>query len=311
MTGYLLADAHFLGWHFPAGDIALHYLGIHALFGSVHEMSVNDSFWFVTLIVCLYLLYAPMRRLMGRPGWILLIGIAVSLAPAAAGLLSVQAAGFEHIAERVPGFFVGLLVGRRVRTGRLGLSPIPALLGGLVLLVGVPYASAAQVDLALLSLAITGAYVFLAAPALPGPARSPLRFLGVLSLEIFLIHQPLIREYNILVHARLFPGAPETPWALAAGIAAGLAATIALSAGLHRVLAKVPAPRGIGPRFGAYGESALDAAAKLTRSRAPSTSGPRGAGAGPWCRRRRGEGRGCTFSGRRSRPRTGRTTRPS
>jgi peptidoglycan/LPS O-acetylase OafA/YrhL len=253
LTGYLVADAHFLGWHFPGGDVALHYLGIHALFGSEHEMSVNDSFWFVTLIVCLYILYAPMRRLRDRPGWILLIGIAVSLAPAMAGLFSVRAAGFEHIAERVPGFFVGLLVGRRMRTGRLGLSPILALLGCLVLLVGVPYASAAQVDLALLSLAITGAYAFLVAPALPGAARASLGVLGVHSLEIFLIHQPLIREYNILVHALLFPGAPETPWALACGIAAGLVVTIALSVGLHSLLARVPAPGGIGPRFGATG----------------------------------------------------------
>ncbi|HEY5079485.1 MAG TPA: acyltransferase [Opitutaceae bacterium] len=242
LTGFLLADAHFLGWHFSGVDTALHYLGIQALFGPEHEMSVNDSFWFVTLIVCLYLLYAPMRRLMGRPGWILLIGIAVSLAPAVAALFSMRAAGFEHIAERVPGFFVGLVVGRRIRTGELGLSPSKALLGSIVLLVGVPYACGATIDLALLSLAITAAYAFLAAPALPGAARASLRFLGNRSLEIFLIHQPLIREYNVLVQARLFPGAPETPWALALGIALGLTVTIALSVGLHSLLAKVPVP---------------------------------------------------------------------
>ena len=250
LTGFLVADAHFLGWHFSGADIALHYLGLQALFGSVHEMSINDSFWFVTLIVCLYLLYAPLRRLMARPGWILLIGIAVSLAPAVAGLLSVQAAGFEHIAERVPGFFVGLLVGRRIRTGGLGL-PLPwALLGCLALLVGVPYACGAGIDLALLSVAIAAAYAFLAARALPGAARASLKFLGDRSLEIFLLHQPLIREYNVVVHARLFPGAPETPWALAAGIAIGLAVTLALSCGLHALLARMPVPAGEGARSG-------------------------------------------------------------
>ena len=256
LSAYLAADALFLGWHFPGWDIALHYLGLQALFGPRHEMSVNDSFWFVTVIVCLYLLYAPLRRLMDRPGWILLVGIAVSLAPALAGLFSVRAAGFEHIAERVPGFFIGLLVGRRIRTGQLGLSPARALLGSAVLLVGVPFASGAQVNLALLSLAITSAYAFVAAPVLPGAARAALGFLGIRSLEIFLIHQPLLREYNVLFHARLFPGAPETPWALASGMAVGLGVTIALSAGLHSILAKIPAPGGLGPRPGPAGSPA-------------------------------------------------------
>ena len=243
LTGFLLADAHFLGWHFSAKDIALHYLGIHALFGSVYEMSINDSFWFITLILCLYVLYAPLRRLMSRPGWILDIGVFASLAPALACLVWVRAAGFEHLALRLPGFFIGLLIGHKLKTGRLGLSVSATLAGACVLMVWVPYAGGSLFDSAAFGLAIMAAYAFVVGPVLrPGAARASLGFLGDRSLEIFLIHQPLIGEYNVLVHSRLFPGGPENPRALAIGIAVGVAVTILLSPGLHSLLARLPVP---------------------------------------------------------------------
>jgi peptidoglycan/LPS O-acetylase OafA/YrhL len=244
LTGFLLADAHFLGWHFSAEDIVLHYLGLHALFGSAYEMSINDSFWFVTLIVCLYLGYAPLMRPLSRPRWILGIGVCVMLAAIVACALSGPAAGFAHLALRLPGFFIGLLLGHRIRTGRLGVPVPAALAGAFVLLVLVPYALGAVPDSAAFALAVMAAYAFLAAPALPATARSCLGYLGVRSLGIFLIHQPLIREYNVLVHGRMFPDAPETPAALASGIAVGAAAAIALAACLHSLLSRVPMPGG-------------------------------------------------------------------
>jgi peptidoglycan/LPS O-acetylase OafA/YrhL len=247
LTCFLLADAHFLGWSFSGADVALHYLGIHALFGSTHENSINDSFWFVTLIVCLYLLYVPLRPLMGRPGWILLAGIAVPLVPAVAGIFSPRAAGYAHLAVQVPGFFAGILAGRALRTGGLGLSRSQALVGSVVLLAVVPYALGALFDSAAVAIAIMGAYFLLALRVLPGAVRVFFWFLGQRSLEIFLIHQPLIREYNVFVHGRLFPGVPETPWALAAGIATALMLTLALSAWLHSLLVRVPAPWGKPP----------------------------------------------------------------
>jgi peptidoglycan/LPS O-acetylase OafA/YrhL len=252
LTGFLVADAHFLGWHFSAKDIALHYLGIHALFGSVYEMSINDSFWFVTLIVCLYVLYAPLRRLMSRPGWILDIGVFASLAPALACLFWVRAAGFEHLALRLPGFFIGLLIGHKLKTGRLGLSVSATLAGACVLMVWVPYAGGSLFDSAAFGVAIIAAYAFVAGPVLPGAVRASLGFLGDRSLEIFLIHQPLIREYNVLVHSRLFPGASENPRALAVGIALGVAVTIVLSHGLHSLLARIPLPGKVGALSGPH-----------------------------------------------------------
>ena len=61
------------------------------------------------------------------------------------------------------------------------------------------------------------------------------------SLEIFLIHQPLIRDYNLWAQRRLFPGSGPTSLALAVGVVVGLAVAIALSDRLHALLARLPA----------------------------------------------------------------------
>jgi peptidoglycan/LPS O-acetylase OafA/YrhL len=242
LAAFLAADAHFLGWHFSGKDILLHSLGIHALFGPVYEMSINHSFWFVTLIVCLAFLFAPLRKLTGRPGWILDIGVMLSLALALACLFWIRAAGFEHLALRLPGFFIGLLIGHRLKTGKLGLSVAAVMAGAFFLLVCVPYAGGSPFDSAAFALAIIAAYAFGVSPVLPGAARSCLTFLGDRWLEIFLIHRPLIGDYNRLVHARLFPGVPETRGALGVGLAVAVAVTILLSHGLHSLLARLPLP---------------------------------------------------------------------
>ncbi len=64
------------------------------------------------------------------------------------------------------------------------------------------------------------------------------------SLEIFLIHQPLIRDYNLWAQRRLFPGSGPTTLALTVGVVLGLAVAIALSDRLHALLAKLPAGGG-------------------------------------------------------------------
>ncbi len=38
-------------------------------------LSINDAFWFITLILSLYLLFAVLRRFLGRPDQLLLSGL--------------------------------------------------------------------------------------------------------------------------------------------------------------------------------------------------------------------------------------------
>jgi peptidoglycan/LPS O-acetylase OafA/YrhL len=87
---------------------------------------------------------------------------------------------------------------------------------------------------------VMAGYAFLVRPAVPGPVRAVLRFFGDHSLEIFLIHQPLIREYNVLVLQRYFPHAGITAESLTLGMAGGLVVTIAISVVLHAALRGLP-----------------------------------------------------------------------
>jgi len=89
---------------------------------------------------------------------------------------------------------------------------------------------------------VMSAYAFLARPLLGPALLADLSFLGDRSLGIFLIHQPLIREYNVYVLDRLFPGAVANSWALAAGMAVGLVLTVLIASGLHSLLRGIAFP---------------------------------------------------------------------
>jgi peptidoglycan/LPS O-acetylase OafA/YrhL len=247
LTVFLLGGTFILGWHFSAGDVLLHYLGIHGWFGDRYALSINESFWFVTLIVSLYLLYAALGRLAERPDRLLFYGSLVALALAVYNFRTNQLIGFDHISLRIPGFFLGLLFGRLIRDGRLEIPATATLAGALLVLLYAPYTQGFVFASVWPGAALMVAYVCLLRPHLSAGTRGALGYLGDRSLEIFLIHQPLIREYNMWVQRRLFPGAPPTPLALSVGIVAGLAVTLAASAGLHSLLARLPAPGGALP----------------------------------------------------------------
>jgi peptidoglycan/LPS O-acetylase OafA/YrhL len=242
LTAFIVGYAFIWDRHFTGTDLLLHYLGVHGWFGDRYALSINDSFWFVTLIVSLYVLYLPLRRYVDRPDLLLLFGALASLAPAVYFFRTRQLIGFDHLSLRIPGFFVGLLFGRLLKTGRLDITAGMALAGAAMVVFYAPFTEGFVFASVWVGAALMVGYAFLVRP-LAGPgARGALAFLGVRSLEIFLLHQPLIREYNILVQGLLFPGVPPTTGSLAVGIAIGLAIAIVLSDGLHRLLRIIPVP---------------------------------------------------------------------
>jgi peptidoglycan/LPS O-acetylase OafA/YrhL len=236
LTACLVTGAYFRGNHYAPADIALHYLGIHAWFGDAKAMSINDSFWFITLIVTLYVVYLPMRPLLGRPDRLLLAGMALSLLLAWVHLRAGMPVGFANLSMRFPGFFIGLVVGRLLRDGALELPLTPALAGAAFLFLYAPNPLGFIFTSVWIGAGLMATYAFGAGPLLPARGRRVLAFLGGLSLEIFLLHQPLIRDWNFYILQRFFPSLGLAPPVLISGMAVGLAVAIGLSFLLQRLL---------------------------------------------------------------------------
>jgi peptidoglycan/LPS O-acetylase OafA/YrhL len=240
LTAALVAGTYINNQDFAAWNVVLHYTGMHAWFGDVIAVSISDSFWFVTLIVSLYLAYMPLRRFADRADILLFAGAVLSFTCAALYLHFGQAICFNHFSLRMPGFFVGLVIGRLMRTGQLEIRPTPFLGAACLLLFYLPYTMSFIFTSPWIGCGVMAAYAFLVRHVTPEFVRVILRFLGALSLEIFLIHQPLIREYNVYVIGRYFPHVGLTTTSLSIGIAAGLALTIAISVPMHALLKRLP-----------------------------------------------------------------------
>ncbi len=243
LTAYLLANTHFLELRYTAFNVLIHYLGVQAWFGDFYGFGINDSFWFITLIGSLYLIYLAFKPILARPDQVVFWGCLLSTGVAYAYFLGGQPGCFGHIALRLPGFFLGLLAGALLRDGRLELKLSPALAAGLVLLAYVPYTHGIVFYSEITAFALALGYVYLwreKAPAgLVASTGTVLRFFGKYSLEIFLIHQPLIRNYNYYFWGRFYGDGHPSVETLMIGMAVGLAVTLVLSVELHRALGRI------------------------------------------------------------------------
>jgi len=239
LTAYLLLNTHFLQLNYTPANIALHYLGIHGWFGDRYAMTINDSFWFITLIVSLYLIHALMQRFGGAIDRLLLVGALVSVAAAFAWFFTGQSGSFGHLGLRIPGFFVGLLAGRLLLTGRLELTFSTWSLLAVFVISYVPYTQGIVFHTVAVAAGLMVVYAFGLHPRLGsetgGRMRRVLRFLGDHSLEIFLLHQPLIREYNVYLHGRWLNDPAPSRFSLTVGMLIGFAVTLILSAELRRL----------------------------------------------------------------------------
>lgn len=246
LSAYVLANSIVLERPTSTLDLGLHVLGIHGWFGDALGLSVNESFWFITLIVSLYLLYVWFRRLRSSES-LLLTGGAVAVAVSFAFFFTGQSAMFAHLGLRLPGFVFGILLGRLLRDGQLTIGANTTLGAAGFVLVYVPYTQGIVFHTAVAGLALVATYTLWLRPVLLANAAAPtqrtLAFLGAHSLEIFLIHQPLLRDYNTILQIRWFHVAQPTPATLALGMIVALGVTLFLAVEMKRLLSRLATPR--------------------------------------------------------------------
>jgi len=125
-----------------------------------------------------------------------------------------------------------------LRTGRLEIPLTPNLGAGLLILLYLPYTRGIVFHPAVVALGVMGTYLLTLRPWLiqsgkAKPLPGILAWLGRHSLEIFLIHQPLMREYNRYFHWRLFNENSPGEIDLIMGIGLSIVVTLILAAELH------------------------------------------------------------------------------
>lgn len=239
LGAYAVANYFVLERSLSPLDLGLHVLGIHGWFGDALGLSVNESFWFITLILSLYLLYLWFRRLLSSES-LLLAGALVAVAVSFTFFFAGQSAMFAHLGLRLPGFVLGILLGRLLRDGQLTFEVNATFGAALFVLVYVPYTQGIVFHTAVAGLALIATYTFWLRSKIPSgvaaPVQRALTFLGVHSLEIFLIHQPLLRDYNTILQIRWCHVSQPTPATLALGMIVALTVTLFLAVELKRLL---------------------------------------------------------------------------
>ncbi len=237
---YWLALGLFLGLHwqllgrtYPAGDIGLHVLGLHG-FGPIDSfVSINDSFWFITMIVSAYGVFFALRRHLDDFSLVVAVGALLTTVACVGYMEAGHFGGLIHLGLRIPSFFLGLLAGRLLGAGTMEIRVDLRLGLGLLCFFYLIFVRKVHFTTPVPALGIIATWIalhhLLVRIAVGRWLLAALAGLGLISYEVYLFHQPLIRDYNLLAQYAWLGHAPPTSTQLFEGILVALAVTVGLS----------------------------------------------------------------------------------
>jgi peptidoglycan/LPS O-acetylase OafA/YrhL len=218
-------------------DIWQHFVGLHAYSRLPYFADISDSFWFISLILAAYLAFAFIRRRLDDLSLIVAVTGALTLIATAGYEHFDHAGGLISLAIRIPDFFVGVMAGRLLSAGTaeirlnlvLGLGLLCFYVQTFFLnttnIYTLPAAGiiATWIGLRHHLVATRQGRVFLTAFAL----------LGLISYEVYLFHQPIIRDYSAYFYNHVLDTPAPSKLQLFRGIFVGLGVTLAVSAAVH------------------------------------------------------------------------------
>ena len=237
---FVVLNDRFFGSNYSAASIVLHILGLHGFSSGVYFSDINDAFWFISMILAMYVVFLLVRARLADISYVVGFGMLLTVGACAAYIAASHAGGLIQLAVRIPSFFVGLVAGQVWTSPQSTLKPSGLLVAGVVAITYLGWFKGIITFYAVAGVAASAAFL-LAARYL---ARAPegrmvltgFSFIGLYSYEIFLFHQPLMRDYNFYAY-RVWLGIEPTDAELAVGIACSLVVTLIISISLHKAVA--------------------------------------------------------------------------
>ena len=166
----------------------------------------------------------------------------LTVGAAMAYMAASHAGGLIQLAVRIPSFFIGLIAGQIWTSQTSNLRPSGVLIAGLIAMTYLGWFKGIITFYAVAGLAMTAAFVMATKYLKKAPegrfVLAAFSFVGIYSYEIFLFHQPLIRDYNFYVF-RVWIGIEPSNGELAIGIICALLVTLLISILLHKAVVSI------------------------------------------------------------------------
>jgi peptidoglycan/LPS O-acetylase OafA/YrhL len=218
-------------------NIWQHIVGIHAYSRLLYFSDISDPFWFISMIVAAYLVFACIRKRLDDLSLVVAVAGVLTLVATVVYIKNGHVGGLISLAVRIPDFFVGVIAGRLLSAGTAELR-FNLLLGvGLLCFYVQTFFFDTQSSYTLPALGIIATWLglrhFLVKAYHGRVFLGAFALVGLISYEIYLFHQPLIRDYAGYVYNHVFGDPAPTKTQLLHGIFAGLAVTLVLSTGVH------------------------------------------------------------------------------
>lgn len=218
-------------------NIWQHVVGIHGFSRLTYFMDITEPFWFISLILAAYVVFALIRRRLDDLS--LIVAVAGSLTLLATILYqdNGHVGGLISLAVRIPSFFAGLIAGRLLCAGTAEIKFNLVLGLGLLCFYYQTFFRSTSDDYTLPALGIIAAWIglrHLLVRSFQGRVfLAAFSLLGLISYEVFLFHLPLIRDYNTYIYYHALDVHFPTHVQLLRGIFVGLGVTVAISICIH------------------------------------------------------------------------------
>jgi peptidoglycan/LPS O-acetylase OafA/YrhL len=235
---FVFGNGYFFNDHRRPADLWLHVVGLHGFGRPEFFSSINDSFWFISIIVLLYGVFFCLRRHLHDLALVAGVGALLTSGVCLAYLQAGNIGALIHLGVRLPDLFIGVILGQLASGRKVEFKVTALLAAGLLALAyltvyrGVNFGDPVA-GLAWIVVFLWVDRLIVKSPA--GPSVSGFfTFFGLYSYEIYLLHQPLIRDYNRLALANWWQVMQPTRGELAASMVAAFLLVIFLSVWLHR-----------------------------------------------------------------------------